>query len=268
MVKSRVQGSQALRSVLSFTLKAWADRRPLVVGIAFAMVLATITEVVVPVYAGRLVDALASGRSAAGAALSALLAMMALGFAMVVLRHFAWWGIVPLTLNIMRKVAQGAFHRVQRFSTDWHNNSFAGSIVRKITRGMWALDMINDVLLLALLPSLVVLVGAVLLLGQRWPVMGVVMALGSIAYVFMTVTLATRYIAPASRLSNAQDTRIGGVLADALSGNAVEKSFGAEEREDARLERVVDKWSRRTHRTWMRHTLSGTGQLALLWLVR
>jgi ATP-binding cassette subfamily B protein len=58
MVKSRVQGSQALRSVLSFTLKAWADRKPLVVGIALAMVLATITEVVVPVYAGRLVPAL------------------------------------------------------------------------------------------------------------------------------------------------------------------------------------------------------------------
>ncbi len=73
----------------------------------------------------------------------------------------------------MRKVSQNAFHRVQRFSTDWHNNSFAGSIVRKITRGMWALDMINDVLLLAVLPSLVVLVGTVLLLGQRWPVMGV-----------------------------------------------------------------------------------------------
>lgn len=268
MVKSRVQGSQALRSVLSFTLKSWADRKSLVVLIALAMVFATITEVVVPVYAGRLVDALASGQSAASAALSAFLAMMALGFAMVVLRHFAWWGVVPLTLSIMRKVAQGAFNRVQRFSTDWHNNSFAGSIVRKITRGMWALDTINDVLLLALLPSMVVLIGTVLLLGHRWPVMGVVMALGAVAYVMLTVTLATRVIAPASRLSNALDTRMGGVLADALGANAVVKSFGAEAREDARLTRVVDKWSRRTQRTWMRHTWSGTGQLALLWFVR
>lgn len=268
MVKSRVKGSQALRSVLSFTLKSWADRKSLVVAIGLAMVLATITEVVVPVYAGRLVDALAAGRSAASVAMSAFFAMMALGLAMVVLRHLAWWGIVPLTLSIMRKVAQGAFHRVQRFSTDWHNNSFAGSIVRKITRGMWALDTINDVLLLALLPSMVVLIGTVLLLGHRWPVMGVVMALGAVAYVMLTVTLATRVIAPASRLSNALDTRMGGVLADALGANAVVKSFGAEAREDARLTRVVGKWSRRTQRTWMRHTWSGTGQLALLWFVR
>ena len=268
MVKSRVEGSQVLRNVLVFTLRHWAERKWLVVLVASAMMLATVTEVIVPVYAGRLVDALAQGREFAHVALDSFLIMMALGLAMVLLRHLAWWSIVPFTLGMMRNVSQGAFHRVQRFSTDWHNNSFAGSIVRKITRGMWALDMINDVLLLALLPSLVVLVGTVFLLGQRWPVMGLVMALGSIAYVLLTVTLATRLIAPASRLSNAQDTRMGGVLADALGANAVVKSFGAEAREDARLSRVVDKWSRRTYRTWMLHTWSGTGQLALLWFVR
>jgi ATP-binding cassette subfamily B protein len=268
MVKARASGSQALRNVLSFTFRHWAEHKWLAVAVSLGMMLATFTEVIVPVYAGRLVDALAEGRAAADVALHAFIVMAALGLTMVILRHFAWWAVVPFTLRIMRKVAQGAFQRVQRFSTDWHNNSFAGSIVRKITRGMWALDMINDVLLLALLPSLVVLVGTVVLLGQRWPIMGLVMAVGSIAYVMLTLTLATRVIAPASRLSNAMDTRIGGVLADALSSNAVVKSFGAEAREDERLGRVVDKWSRRTHRTWMRHTWSGSGQLALLWFVR
>jgi ATP-binding cassette subfamily B protein len=198
----------------------------------------------------------------------ALVTMAALGLAMVGLRHLAWWGVVPFTLRIMSNVATGAFHRVQRFSTDWHANSFAGSVVRKITRGMWALDTLNDVLLLALLPSLIVLVGTMVLLGLHWPVMGVVMATGSIAYVGLTVFLATQVIAPASRLSNALDTRIGGVLSDALGANAVVKAFGAEAREDARLDRVVDKWSSRTRRTWMRHTYSGTGQLTLLWAVR
>ena len=268
MVKSRAGGAQTLRNVLSFTLKHWANSKLLVIAIAVAMTLATLTEVVVPVFAGRLVDALTQGRAAAEVALRAFIAMMSLGLTMVVLRHLAWWAVVPLTLRIMRNVAQGAFHRVQRFSTDWHNNSFAGSIVRKITRGMWALDTLNDVLLLALFPSMVVLVSTVVLLALRWPIMGVVMGLGAIAYVLLTVTLATRVIAPASRLSNALDTRMGGVLADALGANAVVKSFGAEIREDARLGRVVDKWSRRTRRTWMRHTYSGTGQLTLLWLVR
>jgi hypothetical protein len=58
--------------------------------------------------------------------------------------------------------------RVQRFSTDWHANSFAGSIVRKIARGMWALDLLDDTIPMALLPSLVVLLGSMILLGLHW----------------------------------------------------------------------------------------------------
>jgi ATP-binding cassette subfamily B protein len=119
-----------------------------------------------------------------------------------------------------------------------------------------------------ILPSLVVLVSTVALLAYRWPVMGVVMGVGAVAYATVSVLLATRVIAPASRLSNAVDTRIGGVLSDALSANAVVKSFGAEAREDLRLAAVIQKWSGRTRRTWMRHTWSGTSQYILLWLVR
>jgi ATP-binding cassette subfamily B protein len=268
MAQSRVKGSQALRNVLSFTLKHWGARKALLAGIALAMLFSTLTEVIVPVFAGHLVDALEQGPSAIRASLEAFGAMAALGLLMVLLRHLAWSGIVPLTLSMMCNIVRDTFHRVQRFSTDWHNNSFAGSIVRKITRGMWALDSLNDVLLLALLPAFVVLVATVILLGNHWPIMGVIMAAGALVYTVLAVVLATHVIAPASRLSNALDTRMGGVLSDALGANAVVKSFGAEEREDARLGRVVEKWSRRTRRTWKRHVWNSTGQLALLWIVR
>ena len=97
-------------------------------------------------------------------------------------------------------------------------------------------------MLLALLPSLVVLVGSMILLGLHWALLGAVVALGALAYVAMTVLFSTRYVAPAARLSNAWDTRVGGTLADALTCNAVVKSFGAEEREDARLARVIGRW--------------------------
>ncbi len=236
--------------------------------VALGMLLSTLTEAIVPVFAGHLVDSLGRGPSALDAALSAFAVMAGLGLLMIGLRHVAWSGIVPLTLGMMRHIVQDTFHRVQRFSTDWHNNSFAGSTVRKITRGMWALDSLNDMLLLALLPAFVVLVSAVILLGAHWPIMGAIMAVGALAYTALAVGLATHVIAPASRLSNALDTRIGGVLSDALGANSVVKSFGAEAREDARLSRVVEKWSRRTRRTWMRHTWNSTGQLALLWIVR
>ena len=87
--------------------------------------------------------------------------------------------------------------------------------------------------------------------GQYWAaVMGLVIGASALAYIVMTALLSTRYVAPAARLANAWDTRVGGTLADALSCNPVVKAFGAEQREDARLGRVLDKWSGRTHRTW------------------
>jgi ATP-binding cassette subfamily B protein len=158
--------------------------------------------------------------------------------------------------------------RLQRFSTDWHANSFAGSTVRKITRGMWAVDLLNDTILMALLPSLVVLVGSMILLGLHWVSLGLVVALGAAVYVLMTVWFSTRYIAPAARVSNAWDTKVGGTLADALTCNAVVKSFGAEVREDDRLVHVVSRWRTRVRRTWLRYTNTSTAQLAALLCLR
>ncbi|MDX6806041.1 ABC transporter ATP-binding protein [Terrihabitans rhizophilus] len=272
MPRSSRRRSGAIAPVLGFTFRHWSRQPGWLSLIAVTITAATLADIFIPVFAGRLIDALTApglDRDAAlWAAFRAFCGMAGLGLAMLVLRHIAWSGIIPFTLRIMSDVGANSFHRVQRFSSDWHANSFAGSTVRKITRGMNALDTLHDTLLLALLPSSVVLLGTVLLLGASWPVLGLVMALGSIAYVALTAVLATRYIAPASRLSNQWDTRMGGTLADAVTCNAVVKSFGAEDREDARFAHVVSRWRNRTWRTWTRHTRSATGQIAVLLVLR
>ncbi len=255
-----------MRAVLSFVFDHWRRQRGQALFIGGTISVATATEVFVPVVAGKLIDALAT--NALPRVLPLFGVMVTLGVIMVALRHIAWMGIVPFTLRLMGEVLDEAFAQVQRFSTDWHANSFAGSTVRKVTRGMWALDILNDTLLLMLLPSLVVLTGTVAVLAWHWPLVGAVMGVGAIAYVALTVTLATRWTAPAASVSNAWDTRIGGVLADAVGANAVVKAFGAEEREEARLRWHVSKWQRRTRRTWWRGTWSGTIQSSVLWTVR
>ena len=265
--------AQPFRDVFDFTFRHWRRHQAVTWGLAVAVVLSTLADVWVPVFAGRQIDALAAGidgqRAAAlDAAMTALGAMIALGALMLVSRHLAFLGIVRLTVRVMSDVAQEAFWRVQRFATDWHANTFAGSVVRKVTRGMWAIDLLNDTLLMALLPSIVVLAGSTVLLAVRWPLMGLVIVVGATAYVTMTALLSVAYVGPAAQLSNAWDTRTGGALADAVSCNAVVKAFGAEGREDARLTRIVDKWRRRTARTWIRSTINGTLQLVALLLLR
>lgn len=264
--EDRLPRASVVRRVLAFTLRLWGRMPWMTAGCAAAMLLATLTEVFVPLYAGTMIDAVSGGNPTG--AWRAFAVIAALGGAMVVLRHLGWRAITPLTLNMMRDVTQEAFVRVQRLSTDWHANAFSGSTVRRITRGMWALDTLNDVLLLSLLPSLTVLIGTVALLALHWPVLGLVMGIGALAYIALTILLATRVLAPIARLSNQWDTRMGGVLADAIGTNAVVKAFGAEAREEARLATVVAKWRRRTLRTWLAFTWAGSGELALLWGIR
>ncbi|MDM9649445.1 ABC transporter ATP-binding protein [Rhizobium sp. S163] len=251
--------ADAYRNVLGFVFRQWTHRPALVGNIILLVVASTLAEVLVPVFSGRIVDAIAGGNAADGA-IRAFVIVVALGITSVVLRWFIFNGIIRLTLRIMADVANSGFHKVQRFSTDWHANSFAGSTVRKITRGMWALDALNDLLLVALLPSVVMLAGASIVLGSYWPVMGLIVAAGSLIYISVTVLLSMGYVSPAAKLANAWDTKLGGALADAISCNSVVKAFGAEHREQDRLSHVLAKWDSRTRRTWQRGTLNGTIQ--------
>jgi ATP-binding cassette subfamily B protein len=274
--------SQELRSralpfknVLGFTFSHWSRQKPLVFATAGSILLSTMADVLVPVYAGRLIDAVAPNGAAASdraaalsLALNALGMMIGLGAIGVLFRHLGFYALVGMTLRIMSNAAAEAFGRVQRFATDWHANTFAGSTVRKVTRGMWALDLLNDTLLVALMPSAVVLLGTTVLLGLHWPMMGAVVLLGAVGFVILAVLGSIGYVGPSARLSNLWDTRMGGALADAVSCNPVVKAFGAEAREDLRLAKVVAKWRKRTQRTWNRGTNNGTAQLASLLVLR
>lgn len=261
-------GGRAFKSVFGYTFAHWR-KQPWRIGTIVLLSLAgALADVLTPYFAGRLVNALATAAHAKAAAfdaaLSAFAALIALGVAAALLRYLMFLDIIALTLRMMSEIAGNAFHRVQRFSSDWHANSFAGSTVRKITRGMWALDLLNDTLLIGLLPSLAMLVGATVLLGMHWPAMGAVVGAGALVYVVVTAGLSVGFVAPAARLGNAWDTRMGGALADAVTCNSVVKAFGAELREEERLSRVVGKWRSRTRRAWVRGTANGGAQNAML----
>ncbi|UWF66764.1 MULTISPECIES: ABC transporter ATP-binding protein [unclassified Brucella] len=258
----------AFRSVLGYTFSHWRSQPLRLSAMIIGMLLATAADVLTPLYSGRLVDSLSLGSNAWDAAIHALIALLSLGALALVSRQVTFYVLTDFTLKIMSDMAASAFRKLQRFSTDWHANAFAGSTVRKVTRGMWALDLLNDTLIIALLPSLLMLVGSVVLLAWFWPLMGLMVAVGSVLYIACTIVISLGFVAPAATLANSWDTRMGGALADSMSCNAVVKAFGAEAREDERLAMVVNKWRSRTRRTWLIGTLNGFIQGSNLLVMR
>ncbi|WP_227272184.1 ABC transporter ATP-binding protein [Roseobacter weihaiensis] len=261
---SRLSANGAFARVLTFALRLWMRRRGLVAGLLLLVLTSTAADIAIPVVTGHLV-ATVSEAGSPWDAFGLLLGLGALSIASKILSYFA---IIALTVPTMRLAEAEAFQRVQRLPADWHANAFAGSTVRQITRGAWALDDMADVLLLALLPSMLVLLGTIgTLTAFRWEV-GLVAALGAALFLGLSLTLTLFWVAPAARLSNAQDSRVSGALADAITSNAVVRAHAGEAREDERLGRVLSKWAHRTRRTWRRGTWSGLAQNVSLWGLR
>ncbi|WP_246396320.1 ABC transporter ATP-binding protein [Gluconacetobacter tumulisoli] len=268
------RGRNEFGEVLGFVMQRWLRHPASLTCTLAGVAVATVADVVTPLLAGWLVDDVAHAGpagSSAPAVAPALLAarhdvlmllggLLLLGLLGVAGRRMSYLGITFLTARVMRDIAQTAFARVQRFSTDWHGNTFAGSTVRRLTRGMWAVDTLGDTLMLMLLPGILVLCATTVVLALRWPLMGVLLGGSSVGLVLMSTLLTLRYVAPSARLANAWDTRMGAALADAVTCNMVVKAFGAEQREDARLSWVLSRWQRRTERSWVRGTNSGNLQ--------
>src|SRR5262249_5777308 len=120
----------AIRIVMPFVFRHWLKQPVTMLVVAFGFLGATVADLVMPVFSGHLVDALTLGAdnvSARHAALMAFAGIVMLGLASIVSRMIALQSLVPFTLRIMTDIVQDAFLRVQRFSTDWHANTFAGS---------------------------------------------------------------------------------------------------------------------------------------------
>jgi ATP-binding cassette subfamily B protein len=241
---------------------------PLAVTLGGTM-LATVADVLMPVIAGRLVADVARPAVEVGRdALWMLAAMAGCGFASVLAKRWAYLGITQLSTGVMQKIGTEAFAHVQRLSTDWHASTFAGSTVRRLTRGIWAVDMLDDTLLLLLLPEVALLVLTTLVLGWHWPVMGALLGVLSALFVALSCALTLRYVAPSAQAANEGDSRMGAALADAITCNAVVKAFGAEDREDARLARIISQWRKATVRMWVRGTDSANIQAAAVMIMR
>ncbi|EPE2789959.1 MULTISPECIES: ABC transporter ATP-binding protein [Serratia] len=253
-------GDVTLMAIFLFVFKKWAEhplRMMLVVILALSSAL---SDILIPVFAADFVNVLTQG----GSPFLSFFMMMGLGAAGALLRQCLNLNIASLTLTMMSLAGARAFKQIQSLTADWHANGFAGSTVRQITRGMWALVAFNETLLAGLLPIGAMLIGSTVSVWLHWPMAGGVFGIGGILFSIVAVLLTVLYVAPAARTGNAWDSRIGGALADALTCNSVVKAFGAEVREEERLARILAAWRRHTSWAWMRSNVNGGVQEIML----
>lgn len=236
------------KDVARFSWHYWRQRKRMIPVFLIGMTLAALFDVVFPIVLKYLVDAVN------GHDLDMALWMLGL----LVVTELCFHSFRNVTILYWNRFASGTLYRiitdsfatVQRFSTDWHANAFAGGTVRKMTRGMWSFDMYEDILFLYLYPTLIIFIGIIGYMYLQWPVMGLVTFVFAVLYIGLTVMMAVKVNAPRFRASARADTAVGASLADAITGHSTVKSFGRERAEDARFDHVAADWRRLSLRSW------------------
>ena len=169
-----------------------------------------------------------------------------------------------LDSRVQSLVAAEALDVVQRFSTDWHNNSFAGSTVTKIKRGMRAAHIFFDIILYDLYTAFGVVIGLVVINIFKNTLLSIIFAIFTIFYVTTSTFLALYYVAPQRRRANKEDNRVGATLADTISCNATVKSFGGEKREKTYFHNVITNWRNSARKAWIRSNILSIVQNILI----
>ncbi len=251
--------------VFRFVTHYWMLSPALFVTLLIARIASTLVDVTVPIASGRLVDAVASGsKNDPSPALWALALLIALAATFQVSRQLVTFLLNRMSARAITAIGRDAFAKVQRFSSDWHANSFAGATVRKITRGMNSFDTFTDTLAFNLAPALIVVIGVTVTFALRWPLLGALVGASIFVFISVSVALSILWVSPANRAAREMDSKLSGTLADSVTGNPTVKSFAAEEREDSLFAQVSASWARRSIVAWDRGAWTGLAQAIML----
>ncbi len=240
--------------VLAFIGGYWARRPWLMAATVGLMLIAIGAEILVPQASQGLIDAAVRGPAHAGGAWRAWLIFVAVYLAFALTRNLAMRFWTPLAAWTMQEITDEGFRRVQAFSADWHGDTFAGATVRRLSRAMWGYDVVADAVVVGVGPALLVMAGLSLEMFLRWPWVGAFSLAMVVLYIGSNIVMSNLYVREANMRSVALDSRIGGALADSITSNPTVKSFGAEDREAARVAQVLTDWRRATITTWNRYT--------------
>lgn len=252
MTDNRQRRHTDYKNIARFSLAYWGRRKMLGFISVGLMMLALASDIFFPVIIGRMVDTLAAGPSQErlDVVITYFLWMMALAALFVVLRGASVYVWNIFAVRNMYDIVTESMHKVQRFSSDWHANAFAGATVRKVTRGMWAFDVLEDTFFFGLLTAFGMMILTSILLLVKVPDVGLFAVPGIIAYVVFSIWASVFVLSPKFRTSAESDTCMGATLADIITGNATVKAFGAEQREDAIFDSAALSWRIKSASAW------------------
>ena len=160
--------------------------------------------------------------------------------------------------RVHAEIAADSVNYVHSFETEWHTNTFAGSIVTAIKRGRGAAHRFFDTFCYDFWPAIIAVIGSIILAWQKSPVIAMSLVVYAACFTAFSTYISLKYVAPKNRISADEDSRLGGTIADSVTGYAAVKASGAEAHEYERIKVATARWRKAALTAWL-----GANMLAL-----
>lgn len=215
--------------------------------VLFGSVIALL-DVYAPTIVQRVVDALIEGE--AESAVYGLFALyIGVLFAGQVIFRVFDFAIVRVQKRVTKRMQDWAFERMIEHDHAFFVDSFAGSIVAKVKRFARGFERIHDQLVFNFVPALVTIIGVTFVLYLNTPAIATVFLIWFIVFIVTTFILV-RFKIPRDLAEAAQDSKVTGALADAITNVLTIHMFARSSREQRRFEEETSRQEAAVARSW------------------
>ncbi len=231
-----------------------ARKRPFIVATA-GMILASLASLILPIYYTKIVDIVQVGDGSRAALVPVLMGILG---AMAVVevfsiggRRMVGFGLVSLEPKVMRRIFQQCFAYLHRHSFRFFTNNFSGSLVKKINKLAYSYENMVDNFIFNILRMLIFLPFIIIVVARKDLTIGLIFIVFIVFYSifqYFFFRRNTKY----EIMSNQQDSKTTGELADTITNNFNILTFASVPREIKRFDGVIKEWERLIRVKWMR----------------
>jgi len=208
--------------------------------------------IVAPLYLQRFIN-LISGIVPGQMPINALISLLTL-FALV--NFIGWIGqrvqmlsIMRMEARVMADLSNSAFANLLNHSYDFFVSNFAGTLTRRVNRYARSFEQIFDTFIFSFFSTAIFGIGVIYVLMQRSVFLGIALLVWTFVFVSIQVVMA-RIRQPLRRKRTEEDSKVTGILSDAVSNQSTISVFASAPYEKSLFSQAIERWKKATLTSW------------------
>ncbi len=212
-----------------------------------------IAGIVAPLFIRQFINALSTADPAIVVVghLFLILAYFALtNFAGWIGRRIQMLSLMHIEARVIQDLSNAAFANLLGHSHNFFSSNFAGTLTRRVTRYSRAFEQVLDSVTFNFFSTGVFAIGAIFVLSQKNIFIGGALLLWTIIFITIQVGMA-KYRQPLRLARAAEDSKVTGLLSDAISNQSAIHLFAAGSVERKSFAQAVLNWKEATMKSWI-----------------